>query len=152
MVDVCSSHGLGERGSSLFNALAECFDGDSSRLALLVEACRIADRLDGLNEAVSARGVIDLMRFRSMLGSGNGSEESPIKVEIKFDSVLAEARQQANTLRLILGQIVPADVGKQGAEAGDGAADGPKGGLSIDQLADRRQQRASSANRHQAAE
>lgn len=137
--------GFGVRGSALHEALKGRFAEDPAGMVLLVEACRLADRLDGLNEAVAGRGVIELMRLRSMLGSGDGVD-SPIQVEVKFDSVLAEARQQANTLRLLLGQIAP-DVP---AAKGEDAA--PQGGLSVDDLAARRRERSTAKDRAQATE
>lgn len=93
---------------------------DPRQRALLVEAARIADRLDELDRIIAGKGVLKLMRFRlkdldaALMTAG----ECPITVEVKFDSVLAEARQQASTLRGLLQSL--------GVERVTGAA--PEGG------------------------
>lgn len=99
--------GLGARGAALYDELKGRFVDDAAGMLLLTEACRLADRLDGLHEAIAGRGVVELMRFRRTLGSGDGSDGDPVLIEVHFDKVLAEARQQQNTLRLLLGQICP---------------------------------------------
>lgn len=66
--------------------------------SLLIEAARIADRLDDLDDVIAGKGVLQLLRFRLVDHEGRVAE-------VKFDGVLAEARQQATTLRGILAQL-----------------------------------------------
>lgn len=73
-------------------------DTDARTLGLIVEASRIADRLDDLDDVIAGKGVLQLLRFRLVDNEGRVAE-------VKFDGVLAEARQQATTLRGILAQL-----------------------------------------------
>lgn len=71
---------------------------DARTLGLLVEAGRIADRLDDLDRIITGKGVLELLRFRLVDHEGRVAE-------VKFDNVLSEARQQASALRGILAQL-----------------------------------------------
>lgn len=94
--------GLGERGSSLFRALIKGVT-DYGRYALLVEAARMADRLDELDNIIQGKGVLNLMQFRVLDKEINPDhEELNINVEVKFQNVLTEARQQQNTFRQMI--------------------------------------------------
>lgn len=94
--------GLGERGSSLFRALIKGMT-DYGRYALLVEAARMADRLDELDNIIQGKGVLNLMQFRVLDKEINPDhEELNINVEVKFQNVLTEARQQQNTFRQMI--------------------------------------------------
>ena len=98
---------------------------DARTLSLLVEAARIADRLDEIDGIITGRAEwIELMHFRV----GNGDEQT---VTVTLDGVLAEARQQATTLRGILAQL--------GVPKIEAAAPERRSGL--DQLRERRAQR-----------
>lgn len=92
--------GLGKRGQSLWVSLGESSGTPGGELAL--EACRMADRLDAMDEAIKAKGIVELLRFRSMLGSGDGTDDEPVKVEVHFDRVLGESRQLADAFRQAL--------------------------------------------------
>lgn len=84
---------------------AQCA-ADASVAVLVQEACRIADRLDALDEIVTGKAEwIELMKFRMRLSDD-------VVVEVKFDNVLAEARQQASALRGLMAQL---GAGKAGA-------------------------------------
>ena len=91
--------GLGDRGRALWASLAQKAGTPAGELAL--EACRIAERLEAIDEVIKGKGVIELLRFRSMLGGGDGVSE-PLRIELSFSQVLAEARQQENVLRQVL--------------------------------------------------
>ncbi|CAH0233632.1 hypothetical protein SRABI26_02716 [Arthrobacter sp. Bi26] len=95
--------GLGERGMSLWQAMATI---DVPRNALVLEAARLADRLDELDNIIQGKGVLNLMQFRLDFPSG---EDEPYSVEVKFAAPLAEARQQATALANILTKLSPAD-------------------------------------------
>lgn len=58
----------------------------------MVEASRMADRLEELNSVIQGKGVLDLMRFRLHEHWGEEGDRT-VRVEVKFDSVLGEARQ-----------------------------------------------------------
>lgn len=93
--------GLGERGSAIFQALAKGVS-DPARIALITEAARTADRLDELDNIIQGKGVLSLMQFRLDFPREDGE---PFTVEVRFQNVLAEARQQtlafANVLKTL---------------------------------------------------
>lgn len=95
--------GLGERGSALWQAMAT---EDVPRNALVLEAARLADRLDELDNIIQGKGVLNLMQFR--LDFPN-EDDGPYSVEVKFQAPLAEARQQATALATILTKLAPAE-------------------------------------------
>ena len=93
--------GSDSQGDELRGLLAQATD--PRQRALLVEAARIADRLDELDRIIAGDGVLELMRFRVKdLAEALEFAAHPVTVEVRFDSVLAEARQQASTLRGLL--------------------------------------------------
>lgn len=98
--------GLGERGLSLWSALS---NGDAPNDALALEVARTADRLDELDSIIQGKGVLNLMQFR-VLGSEMADEGiKEINVEVKFNAVLAEARQQGAALAGLLTKLSPAE-------------------------------------------
>lgn len=97
MTTLVTPAGLADRGTALWAALAEVRDLAGGNATLAEEACRIADRLDGLDDVIRGKGVLKLMHFRSMLGNND-----PRHIILSVDEVFAEARQQANTLRQIV--------------------------------------------------
>lgn len=128
--------GFGARAQSVRDGLASGIS-DPASLALIDEAARIADRLDNLDSIIAGRGVLELMRFR--VGDiFDRDDEVRIRVDVKFDSVLAEARQQASVFRQILTTL---GVGKVEA-----AADTSKGTV-LDELERRRAARVANTNR-----
>lgn len=90
--------GLGERGQALYQALSGT---DTPRNALALEAARTADRLDELDEIIHGRGVLNLMQFR-VLDSVIEDTGQHVEVEVKFQNVLSEARQQQTTFATLL--------------------------------------------------
>ena len=111
--------GLGDRGSLLWRGLADGVT-DVARLALITEAARLADRLDELDNIIQGKGVLNLMQFRVLSQEMADDGIKEINVEVKFQNVLAEARQQATALAGILRALGPAE-----ASASSGAGDGP---------------------------
>jgi hypothetical protein len=71
---------------------------DARTRGLLIESGRIADRLDDLDRIIAGKGVLELLRFRLVDDAGRVAE-------VKFDGVLAEARQQASAFKAILAQL-----------------------------------------------
>lgn len=80
--------GLGERGLEIWKALKT---GEIARDALVLEAARTADRLNELDNIIQGKGVLELMQFRSVLQE---SDEDTRVIEVKFQNVFSEARQQ----------------------------------------------------------
>jgi hypothetical protein len=104
---------LGTRGRLLWEAYSGLVDG-AKGLVLLAEAARIADRLDKLDALL--QGDADVW---CRLVHGLRSED----YELKIDSALIEARQQANTLRQILDSL-PVKEGPRDPDPADGWLDG----------------------------
>lgn len=96
--------GLGARGSRLWAAITDLHDLDPAQSVVLEEACRSADRLDELDSIIAGRGVLNLMRFRLKddFESDDGRE---VRVEVTFNSVLAEARQQQTVFKQLLAAL-----------------------------------------------
>lgn len=87
---------FGPRGTELWAAMQSSEMGPAHRV-LLIEACRLADRLD---------------RFEDVLSGGywffaKVSEENPDQAEIVIDNVLSEARQHAAALKTIVTELEP---------------------------------------------
>lgn len=91
--------GLGERGSEIYKALKT---GEIARDALVLEASRTADRLDELDNIIQGKGVLELMQFRLEFPEG---DDEPFSVEVKFQSVLSEARQQQTAFANLIEKI-----------------------------------------------
>jgi len=128
---------VGRKGSNgaALRALAEGVS-DPRQVALLHEAARITDRLDELDRIIAGKGVLKLMRFR-LKDLFSPEEERRVSVEVRFDSVLAEARQQATALRGILTAL--------GVEKVDGAAKPGRSASLGDQIAQARARRQAAA-------
>ena len=87
--------GLGPAGVRLWRkASADC-QSDPLRSVLLLEACRIVDRLERLDRQL--RGE-DWLRFRAKTEDG-------AEVIVYVDRVLAEAREQATALKGIVAEL-----------------------------------------------
>lgn len=98
--------GLGERGMALWESMS---GSDVTRNALVLEAARIADRLDELDNIIQGKGVLNLMQFRLHLDEIDDDGDRNINVEVKFAAPLAEARQQAIAFSTILSKLAPAE-------------------------------------------
>ena len=89
--------GLGKRGSALWKSLG--FDVDTPNGVMALEAARLADRLDELDSIIHGKGVLELMQFRVPHAM---DDQGTVTVEVSFNNVLGEARQQQNVLRQLL--------------------------------------------------
>jgi hypothetical protein len=85
---------LGRMGSRLWAEMTAAKDPDPLDRPLLIEACRIIDRLDKLDRQLDGH---DWLRFRA--------NEDATEVTVYVDRVLAEAREQATALRMILADL-----------------------------------------------
>ena len=90
--------GLGERGSRLWQFLAEGVTA-ATEFALIDEVARTADRLDELDSIIQGKGVLNLMQFRL---NEIDYESSEMSVTVSFAAPLAEARQQSASLAGLL--------------------------------------------------
>ena len=85
---------LGEVGEKLRSALE--LDDDSFEITVLIlEAARVGDRLEQLNGIITGEQEV-----WARLTDGRTGD-----LEIRIDNVLQEARQQAATLRQLIGTI-----------------------------------------------
>lgn len=96
--------GFEESGQQLWDAAQAELKLGALQTPLLVEACRIADRLDVLDAQLHGH---DWLRFRH--------DESGAEVTVYVDRVLAEAREQATALRGIVAELTK-PAGKSEAE------------------------------------
>lgn len=95
--------GLGERGLALWHAMKS---DDVARDALVLEAARLTDRLDELDSVIQGKGVLNLMQFRVLNREFEEHGEAlSIDVEVKFQNVLSEARQQQLALANVMGKL-----------------------------------------------
>lgn len=79
---------LAESGQALWDAVTEQFNLTAAHRALLMNACRIADRLDVLQDAIEDEALI--------MWTEKGKSANPL---------LAEHRQQMSALASILKQL-----------------------------------------------
>jgi hypothetical protein len=94
---------------------------------LLLEACRIADRLDQLDGVVRGKGIEGLLHLRRMDDEGD--------ITLTVDGVLAEARQQANIMKQLVAALrVPDEAGKRPQHRGARGAYSPRAGGSVTAL------------------
>lgn len=127
--------GLGVRGTGLWRDLEGATEQDGSARILIIEACRVADRLERLDEIL--RGDVDTwMQFKLPRAAADGPDDGELVLHI--DNALMEARQQQGVLRQILGQLRRMAGGEQGKDKRGRVSD-------LDQLAAARAARRSRA-------
>jgi hypothetical protein len=88
--DVTSPAPLGDRGAQLHAELLALKEFNPAEQILVVEMCRMADRLEQINDLVRSDSLIDLMQFRRL---DFGGVEGEMTIKVTIDSVLAEGRQ-----------------------------------------------------------
>lgn len=96
--------GLGERGQKLWDDVTASWSPSPLHAANLMEACRLADRLEQLDRQLKGRGQ-DWLHFWSR--NDDGSE-----ITVFVDKVVAEARENAMAFRSITADLIKA-VGSQ---------------------------------------
>lgn len=97
-----------DRGLRLWSAYEHLVDGERG-LVLLEEACRIADRLDQLDA---------LLRGDAEVWCRLVFDDRYQEYELRIDSSLMEARQQANTLRQLVASLPLKEAGGDGDDDG----------------------------------
>lgn len=129
--------GLGDRGSALWSALKS---GDVARDALVLESARLADRLDELDSVIQGKGVLNLMQFRVLDREySEDMQDLNISVEVKFQNVLSEARQQQLAFANVMSKL-----GLKAVDDAPAASSGSTQGNPDDMLAARRAERKAS--------
>lgn len=89
--------GLGSRGRRLWREMWELTTFNPAERVLLEEACRIADRLEKLDDLLTGTAV-DWIRLVESKGN-------PDRQEIVIDNALSESRQQANQLKQLVAAL-----------------------------------------------
>lgn len=103
--------GLGERGQEIWQQARKDVSG-ALQVALLLEACRIADRLDTLDRQLHGEAWL-----------GFRHDESGAEVTVYVDRVLAEAREQATALKGIVVELIRSAPKQIEPTGGGGLAD-----------------------------
>lgn len=124
--------GLGTSGAALWRDVHEMIDVDGAQGVILLEACRITDRLDRLDRALTAK---DFLR----VDMDDGGD-----YVLRVEGALSEARQQANVLKqLIVALRIPdGATGKRPQVRGARGAYSSKGKGSVSSLDRARQAKA----------
>lgn len=92
---------LGELGQAFYDSLTPAVvRHKAATTALILEAARAVDRLADIDDVISGKGVLELLRFRLRDDEGRVAE-------VKFDSILTEARQQQANLAGLVKTIFP---------------------------------------------
>lgn len=125
---------LGPRGRRLWDEVQSTVTGAAR--VLLEEACRVADRLDKLADYLDGREDV-WCRFHARNEDGS-------VVEVVIDAALAEARQQATALKLIL-----ADLRSSSGSGKAGSSPAKTGVSGRDELKARREDRRAAAQGRQ---
>lgn len=128
---------LAERGSALYRELS---DGSVAGDALALEAARLVDRLDDIDRVIRGKGVLNLLQCRLEMEAPDSGAEGYV-VEVKFQNVLSEARQQALALAQIVGKLTAGESkNKKSAPAKPAARDAPSSDAPIIDLKVMREQ------------
>lgn len=126
-MSVTDGDGLRGRGRALWDEITEGYALDATQRAILEEACRCAERLDGLDRIIAGKGVLELLHARHM-------DEDGACISLTVDGVMSEARQQQTVFKQLLAALRLPDVktgsrpqqrgGGRGSYAPSGAAGG----------------------------
>lgn len=100
---VTEGEGLAKRGQALWDEITAGHELDPGQLVLLEEACRCADRLDGLDRIIAGKGVLQLLHFRHM-------DDDHKVVSLTVDGVMSEARQQQTVFKQLVAALRLPDV------------------------------------------
>lgn len=125
---------LGERGRAVYDAM---FDPNASatRQVLLFEICRSADRMEKMDRILRGDTLNWAHLTRDESIEFEQGEADEIRLVVKIDSLVGEARQQQQGYRLLISQFESATLG-----SGATTPQKPKEPVN-DQLAKQREQR-----------
>lgn len=103
MATIAPPKGLAAGGRALWRAITADHDLDPAQRVQLEEACRAKDRLDEFDSIIHGKGVLNLMRFR--LQVDELLDDPRAVVEVRFDSVIAQANATANLMKQLLAAL-----------------------------------------------
>jgi hypothetical protein len=96
------------RGQALWDDYIELLPGRLHR-ELLVEACRMADRLDRMNLLMAgdakALATLQMADIWEQLSGQSGTDGLDVEITLNITSVAAEARQSAGTLKSMITEL-----------------------------------------------
>ncbi|MFF2551830.1 hypothetical protein ACFVUS_12570 [Nocardia sp. NPDC058058] len=90
---------LAAHGRSVWDAIDAGYKLDASTRVLVLQVCRLVDRLDRLEAALKSNKTWIRIAEESQLGP------DAVKITVTVDSVLAEARQQSTALMQLLHKL-----------------------------------------------
>lgn len=92
---------LGPAGQAFYDSLVGSVVKHSEATTVLIrEAARAVDRLNDIDDVIDGKDVLNLLRFRLVDHEGKVAE-------VKFDGVMAEARQQQASFASLMKVILP---------------------------------------------
>jgi hypothetical protein len=113
---------FGERGAALWSAMVDQLPGPLHR-DLLTEACRLADRLDRMNDLLNGDRAAWAVLQLGDVAEHNGA----LEVTLIMSSVISEARTTASAFKMIVAELRQAmreaAAGKPQSPAGDAVDD-----------------------------
>ncbi len=114
---------LGPRGKRVWNGIAKNHELDAVQLVVLEEACRVADRLEKLDEIL--RGDEESFLRLELPRGAEGFEGEMV---LQVAGALAESRQQQNVMKQLLVslRLEDVDTGKKPQRRGARGAHAPK--------------------------
>lgn len=93
--------GLGVRGQNLWNEVCAGWKPTPLHRELLLEACRVADRLERLDRQLRGEDWLRFWRRTDL----NSEEGDPVEIHVFVDKALSEAREQENAFRQLVTEL-----------------------------------------------
>jgi hypothetical protein len=90
-IESASPPTFNERGTKLHSGLIGMRDFNAAEVVQIEEICRMADRLEAIEELVASKGLANLLHLRRM--DDAGEEQGEVVIKVTIDAVLAEGRQ-----------------------------------------------------------
>ncbi|SDP60901.1 hypothetical protein SAMN04487905_10633 [Actinopolyspora xinjiangensis] len=125
---------MGASGARLWREMTEDGSLPPMAMVLLLEACRIADRLDQLDRQLQGEAWLEFQQ-----------DEESGSVVVVMDKALAEARQQATAFKQIVAELRQASGGRGKSKASQGEKRSERGANGIADLTSRIASRRSSS-------
>ncbi|APZ81765.1 terminase small subunit [Rathayibacter phage NCPPB3778] len=83
--------GLKKRGRSFYKAVVQKVDLPLERLALVLEAARMLDRLEALHRAIGGEGIVKHLTYKVPQIFDQNTDV--VAIELKIDNLVSETRQ-----------------------------------------------------------
>lgn len=94
---------LGDRGKALWAAVCAGWQPTPLHRELLLEACRVVDRLDRLDRQLRGEDWLRFWRRGDIQDEEN--RDDPLEIHVFLDKALSEAREQENALRQLITEL-----------------------------------------------